>query len=256
MAIESPKSDATQGELDAIKYKALAAEVDVIQKTEAVKQEAQVAQAGAVESSRKQAGKEQEAKLAQGTPEGEFASEAATNATPWVQVAATGLQTLSESANNPAQASDVAKAGIKGTSFEDGFKAMKTANPFSIQTKGGISLFDKAAISKASMKSLVNETTGVKDNGAATAQLQKAGQMQYLVQNQYTHRIANEKVLGQVNAIERNGPVAYAKGPSVGGMGSGGGQQQINAVKAPELALNNMAPKPPSFKDEDDSWVS
>lgn len=229
--VESPKQDATAGELAGLEHEARADEVEA--KQVVAQAEAAVAsKEGEIsESNRKQASAEQDARYsADDTLVTDIISQ---KYAPGLEMLETGLDLLSDRRVNPSQGADVAKAGIVGESFEDSFKATKSP----IKTAFGRSIAEKAKGVTGSMKGLTEDTKGVQDSGVAAAKVQVATIKGMVFQ----HGIANEKVLGQVIAAKRAAPAP--------GMGGPGG------ARGPQLEHNAMENGPKYITTDEEAWV-
>lgn len=236
--VEDLADNATQGQIDAVKREASAIKVSAQETNAYVEGEVAKEQGAANEAKYNEAGAQQ----ARATPEGEVASELIGQVAPSVGIAANLIEGLGAVKSNPSKGADIAKAkgkmgaaivGEGAKSFEDSFSSMKKES--SITTAKGRSLFEKNGALSASIKSLRKETTGIQENGSATAKL-KVGEIKTALD--LTKGLANEAKLNRAIALEKT---AAPAGP--GGMGSG----------APGLRHDSLAhgPKRPTHMDEE-----
>ncbi len=242
--IESLPDDASIGLIEDVKRKASA--IKETAKVTAAVEEVEVTkeQSAATDAGFKKAGAEQEAKFAEGNPEGNVVTEGVLNSSPAANIATNLGEQLLADKTNPSKSSnvDVKEAKARGAvSMEDLTKRIAKAP---IQTPLGRSLSEKSGALKASMKSLATDTKGVQSStvDAATTMTNAAGIKHSL---DFGQSLANEAKLNRAIALERGqGPA----GP--GGMGGGprGGPRG-----GPSLENNRLenGPRGPNFEDEE-----
>ena len=235
--VETPKDDASFGELEAIRS-AAAASVGTATEVagEAVVQEAKAA--GAAEEGRRAEAGEAEAARSEGavqaSAESRVAQEAVTNAlAPGLQVALAGVEALNEERSNPKASVDTASiekltggmVGRQATSFEDGFKKIKSNPNGNLQDSArrietgdtGRGLFEKAETSASSLRS----------QGSCVAswkQMQESSQvMQQTRDMALGNRMANEAVYARAVSLQAQQAPQHQQQMALnhGGLGQG-----------------------------------
>lgn len=230
--VESPKADATCGQLDGLEFKALAAAQTATVQISQV-EDAQSKAAGAeVEAGRKAAGAE-----AASSAEGNLLMNCATQlAGGGAEILSAASEVLSDRASDPARQIDTAKiakqtggviASGKTTSFEKMFKDIKK----------GPSVIEKSKIASSSVEA------ANKSSVPSGVSKEDAGAMQQVKQVALTCGIANEKVLGQIQAVR-----ATPQAPGMGSQPKGMNHSLCNGPKFKE-------PKDEAASSGEEAWA-
>lgn len=244
--IEDLPDDACRAVIDDVKRKASAIQ-ECAKVTAAVEhKEVEKQQGAATDAKFKEAGAEEEAKLAEGNPEGKIVEETVLSS-PAANIAVNLGEQLLAGKSNPSKSSNpsVKEAVGRGAqSMEDLTAKMKHAP---IQTPLGRGLFEKSGTLKESMKSLSSgDTTGVKSSTVdAASSITSVAEVKHSLD--FGQSLANEAKLQRAMQLERQ-----HQGPSGPG-GMGGGSAPRMASRGMTLENNSMknGPSGPNFNEEE-----